>query len=205
MAAKRYDRAYFERWYRDPRTRIHLRATVARKVRLALHAAEYLNQRPVRSVLDVGCGEAPWQPVLARLRPGIRYAGVDSSGYAVHRFGRARGIRLGRFDELGGLGLVGPFDLVVCSDVLHYVPAPELRRGLEALAGLLGGVAWIEVFTSTDSILGDFREMKRRPPAFYERLFREVGLVHCGLYCFVRRDFGLGLTAFESGRTGARR
>ena len=33
--AKRYDRAYFERWYHDPGTRIHLRVAVERKVRLA--------------------------------------------------------------------------------------------------------------------------------------------------------------------------
>jgi SAM-dependent methyltransferase len=197
---KRYDRSYFERWYHDPRTRIHLRAGVARKARLALHAAEYLLEGPVRSVLDVGCGEAPWRATLRRMRPGVRYAGVDSSLYAVQRYGRARGIRLGRFEELGRLGLRGPFDLVICSDVLHYVPARELRRGLEALAGLLGGLAWIEVFTSADSITGDFHEMKRRSPACYDRLFRAAGLVHCGLCCFVREDFASELTAFERGR-----
>ena len=202
MTTKRYDREYFERWYRDPRTRIHLRATVERKVRLAVHAAEYLLQRPVRSVLDVGCGEAPWQPILARVRPGVRYAGVDSSEYAVRRFGARRNIRLGTFGELGVLGLEGTFDLVVCSDMLHYVPARQLRRGLEALADLTGGVAWIEVFTRSDSIGGDFRGMMRRSPAFYDRLFRQAGLVHCGLYCYVPEDFHLrfGLTTYERGR-----
>ena len=205
VPAKRYDRAYFERWYRDQRTRIHRRAAVERKVRLALAAAEHLLQRPVRSVLDVGCGEGPWQPVLQRLRPGVRYAGVDSSEYAVRRFGRRRNLRLGTFGALGELGLGGPFDLVVCSDVLHYVPDRELRRGLQALVDLLDGMAWIEVFTRADSITGDFREMKRRPAAFYDRAFRAVGLVHCGLYCFVRDGFGLGVTTFERGRGAARR
>lgn len=197
--AKRYDRAYFDRWYRG-RGRIHRRAAVERKVRLALAAAEHLLQRPVRSVLDVGCGEAPWQPILHRLRPGIRYAGVDSSDYAVRRFGRRRNIRLGAFGALEEIGLEGPFDLVVCSDVLHYVPDAELRRGLRAMVDLLDGMAWIEVFTREDSIAGDFREMKRRPAAFYDRLFRAAGLVHCGLYCFVREGFGLGTTSFERGR-----
>jgi hypothetical protein len=55
--AKLYDRAYFDRWYRDPRTRIHVRAAVERKVALAVATTEYLLQRPLRSVLDVGCGE----------------------------------------------------------------------------------------------------------------------------------------------------
>ena len=202
MSPKRYDRAYFERWYHAPATRIHLGILVERKVRLALAAAEYLSQRPVRRVLDVGCGEGPWQPILKRLRPGVRYTGVDPSEYAVRRFGRRRNLRLGTFGTLGELGLEGPYDLIVCSDALHYVPARELPRGLSALAGLLDGMAWIEVFTRADSIAGDFHEMKRRSPAFYDRHFRAAGLVHCGLYGFVREDFALGVTAFERGRGG---
>jgi len=204
MTPKRYDRDYFERWYRDPATRIHVGVMVERKVRLALAAAEYLIQRPVRSVLDVGCGEGPWQPILARLRPGLRYIGVDSSEYAVQRFGRRRNLRLGSFGGLGALGLEGPFDLIVCSDVLHYVPAGELRRGLRVLAGLLEGMAWIELFTRPDLIAGDFHEMKRRSPAFYDRQFHAAGLVHCGLYGFVREDFAPGVTAFERGRERSR-
>ena len=204
MPPKRYDRDYFERWYRDPATRIHVGVMVERKVRLALAAAEYLIQRPVRSVLDVGCGEGPWQPILARLRPGLRYVGVDSSEYAVRRFGRRRNLRLGSFGGLGALGLEGPFDLIVCSDVLHYVPAGELRRGLRVLAGLLEGMAWIELFTLPDLIAGDFHEMKRRSPAFYDRQFHAAGLVHCGLYGFVREDFAPGVTAFERGRERSR-
>jgi len=205
MPAKRYDRVYFERWYRDPATRIHQRAAVERKVRLALAATEYLIQRPVRRVLDVGCGEGPWQPVLARLRPGVRYAGVDSSAYAVRRFGRRRNLRLGTFGDLGTLGLAGRFDLIVCSDALHYVPDGELRPGLRALAALLDGVAWMEFFTRADSITGDFHEMKRRPPSFYDRHLRAAGLVHCGLFCFVREDFAPGVTTFERGRGTAKR
>ena len=197
---KSYDRAYFDRWYHDPQSRIHRRTALERKVHLALSATEYLIGHPVRTVLDIGCGEAPWRAVLRKLRPGLRYTGVDSSLYAVKRFGRTRGIRLGTFGTLGQLGIEGPFDLVVCSDVLHYVPSAELKPGVTALSGLLGGLAWIEVFTAADSITGDFREMKRRAPAEYERLFRSAGLVHCGLCCFVRADFGPGLTAFERGR-----
>src|SRR5207342_233424 len=140
-AMKRYDRGYFERWYHDEGTRVHVTGSLERKVRLAVHAAEYFLERPIRSVLDVGCGEAPWQPLLHRLRPGVRYAGVDSSEYAVKRFGRRRNIRLGSFGSLGTLGLEGPFDLIVCADVLHYVDGRELAPGLEAIADLLGGVA----------------------------------------------------------------
>lgn len=200
MPAKPYDRAYFDRWYRDGRTRVHARGALARKVGFAVAACEHLLERPLRSVLDVGCGEGAWQPLLQALRPGVRYAGVDSSAYAVGRYGRRRNLRLGRFGQLGDLGLDGPFDLVVCSDVLHYVPAREIPRGLEALAELLHGVAFIEVFTGADRIEGDLHDMKPRRPALYDRWFAEAGLVHCGLYCFVRADFAAGITAFERGR-----
>lgn len=197
---KRYDRAYFERWYRDERTRVHARGALERKVRFAVAATEHLLERPIRSVLDVGCGEGVWQPLIHELRPTARYAGVDSSEYAVRRFGRHRNLRLGTFGQLGELGLEGPFDLIVCSDVLHYVPAAEVPAGLEALAELLTGVAFIEVFTGADRIEGDLREMKPRRPSLYDRWFSEAGLVHCGLYCFVRADFASGITAFERGR-----
>jgi len=197
---KRYDREYFDRWYRNPRTRIHVREAVERKVALAVAAAEYLLQRPLRSVLDVGCGEGAWQPILARLRPRARYLGVDSSEFAVRRWGRRRHLRLGTFGGLGSLDLGGPFDLVVCSDVLHYVPDRELAPGLAAIHERLHGVAWIEVFTAADPITGDFRDMKRRSPARYDRLLRRAGLVHCGLFAFVRDDFAPGVTTFERGR-----
>jgi SAM-dependent methyltransferase len=197
---KIYDRAYFDRWYRRAGTRVHVAASVARKVRFAVHAAELLIERPIRSVLDVGCGEGAWLPHLHRLRPGVRYAGVDSSAYAVRRFGRSRNVRLGTFGGLAQVGLEGRYDLVVCSDVLHYVPTPEIAPGLAALTERVGGVAFLEVFTSADDTEGDQRGHFLRSPAWYARAFRRAGLVHCGLYCFVRRDFAPGLTALERGR-----
>jgi len=199
---KQYDRDYFDRWYRHPRTRIHVRAAVARKVELAVAAAEYLIQRPVASVLDVCCGEGPWQPILAKLRPRARYVGVDASEFAVRRWGRRRNLHLGTFGGLGALDLDGPFDLVVCSDALHYVPNAELDPGLAAIHDLMGGIAWIEFFAASDRITGDFRELKRRAAAAYDRRFRRAGLVHCGLFTFVRDDFAPGVTIFERGRAG---
>jgi len=198
--AKRYDRSYFDRWYRNPRTRIHVRAGVERKAALAVAATEYLLQRPLRTVLDVGCGEGAWQPILARLRPRSRYLGVDSSEFAVKRWGARRNLRHAPFGGLAALDLDGPFDLIVCSDVLHYVTDAELGPGLAAMRALLGGVAWIELFTTADEITGDFRELRRRTPATYDRAFRRAGLVHCGLYGFVRDDFAPGVATFERGR-----
>ncbi|HET7456759.1 MAG TPA: class I SAM-dependent methyltransferase [Gemmatimonadaceae bacterium] len=181
---KRYDRAYFDRWYRDPKTRVKSAGDLARKARLAVSAAEYLLGRPVRSALDVGCGEGEWRAALRRVRPGLRYVGVDASAYVVRSFGESRGIVRGSVGTLRALELDGPFDLVVCCDVLHYVADDELARGVPALASLTGGAAYVELFTSADDFEGDLSGWRRRTPAYYRRLFERAGLEACGLNCY---------------------
>jgi SAM-dependent methyltransferase len=199
---KVYDRAYFERWYHDRDTRILMKGSLERKVALAVAAAEFVLGRPIYSVLDVGCGEGLWRAVLRRLRPRVRYTGVDGSEFVVRRHGRRRNIRLARFGALGRLELDGPFDLVVCSDVLHYVPTPELARGIRALGRHTQGLAWIEVFAAQDETVGDHVEYHERPARTYDRLLRAAGLTPIGLYAFVPRDVLRTLTAFE--RAGKR-
>ncbi len=84
--AKTYDRAYFDKWYR--RGEIGGSARLARKVALAVATAEYHLERPIRSVLDIGCGEGAWRAPLLKLRPKASYLGFDSSDYAIARYGR---------------------------------------------------------------------------------------------------------------------
>jgi SAM-dependent methyltransferase len=183
--SKRYDQSYFDRWYRDPRHRVNTPAGVRRKVRLTLGIAEALLERPVRSVLDVGCGEAPWRSHFLDERPKVEYLGVDSSEYVVERFGRSRGIRAGTFGTLGQIGITTKFDLIVCCDVLQYVRTEELRPGLAAVSGLLDGVAYLEAFTDADELEGDKRHWHHRTPAFYRQAFRAAGLSAVGMHCYV--------------------
>ncbi|MEZ4416432.1 MAG: class I SAM-dependent methyltransferase [Gemmatimonadota bacterium] len=196
---KRYDRAYYEHWYRNPAYRIGSAAVLKRKVSLAVALAEWVIDRPIKSVLDVGCGEGRWQPVLYRLRPKASYLGIDSSEYAIERYGGRRNLRLGTFEELGQHVFDRPFDLVVCSDVLHYLTRSQLVQGLEALVPLVGGVALLEAFTSEDDIEGDHHDFQRRSAATYRRLFSDAGLVPCGMQSYVRADRAVDLTALELG------
>jgi len=182
---KRYDQAYFDRWYRDPVHRVITPASVRRKVRLVLGVAEVLLERPVRRILDVGCGEAPWRSHFLDERPKAEYVGVDSSDYVIERFGQTRGIRRGTFGTLGGIGLVGRFDVVVCCDVLQYVPAAELAPGLRAIDAMLDGVAYLEAFTNDDQLVGDKRHWHHRTPAWYRQTFRDAGLIALGMHCYV--------------------
>ena len=184
---KVYDRAYFDRWYRGGDRSVQP-SEVRRAARLALAAAEFVLNRDVRTVLDVGCGEGSWRPALRRLRPGVRYAGIDPSAYTVRRFGRRRGIRAGSFGELAGARPRGRADLVVCADVLHYLDDAEIRRGLPELAARIRGAAFIQVFVVGDAFDGDVAGWRGRPAAWYRRRFREAGLVALGLNCRTTRS-----------------
>jgi SAM-dependent methyltransferase len=181
---KRYDRAYFDRWYRG-QTRVHAEGEVRRKVALAIAVSEYFLRRPLRSVLDVGCGEGAWLTHLRTLRPRLSYTGVDPSDYVVKRYGLERNIRRAGFGELASLGITRRFDLVICSDVLHYVPDSELRAGLPELARLVGGMAYLEILTGEDEIVGDLDGLLRRPAALYRRLFKAQGLVQAAPFCWL--------------------
>ena len=183
---KEYDAAYFEKWYRSNRTRVHSHDEVRRKIALAVITAEYFLQRRLESVLDVGCGEGAWLPHLRSLRRGIKYTGLDSSEYAIRRFGKRRNIQYGTFGALGKVGLRQKrYDLVVCSDVLHYLDDGEVVRGLPHLVRLTGGVAYIEVLTKEDSIVGDLEGLTQRPARWYKKRFHEAGLAQAGPYLWL--------------------
>jgi len=194
---KRYDRAYFDKWYRSDAHRVGSRAQLARKVAMVVHLAEYYLARPLRNVLDVGCGEAPWRAALLKLRPDIEYRGLDSSEYAVQRYGRSRNIGLATFGQLAELRFESRFDLIVCSDVLHYVPAAELRRGLSGFGELLDGLAFIEVFTAADRAGGDLNGFIARSPSWYRTRFLEAGLLPCGSQAYLGARLMKSVAALE--------
>lgn len=199
-----YDKAYFDKWYRSRQHRVRTPAQIRRIVAFTLSAAEYVLDRPIRTVLDVGAGEGHWQPILKALRPKLTYVGVEPSTYAVTRFGRRRGLTLGSVERLGDLGLherhPQGFDLVVCCGVLNYVQTRVLGSALEQLQAHTGGLAWLELFTKYDEIEGDIAELKPRPPEWYRQRFSEAGLIPCGLHLYAPRDLAAGLTALETGR-----
>ena len=136
-------------------------------------------------MLDIGCGEGAWRAPLLKLRPTLDYIGFDASEYAVARYGRARNLHLARFGDFALLRPCPPADLLVCSDVLHYLPTRELDRGLPALAELCGGVAFIEVFARGDDAIGDDEQFHQRPAGFYLRRLQATGLRPLGSHCWL--------------------
>jgi SAM-dependent methyltransferase len=189
---KRYDRAYFDKWYR--RVRVHSTGELQRKVAMAVAVCEYFLRRRIRNVLDVGCGEGAWFPHLRALRPRVSYLGLDPSDYAVERFGSTRNVRKGSF---GDLNTDRRFDLVICSDVLHYVIDREIRSGLPSLVSAMGGVAYLEILTSEEEIVGDLEDLIHRPASWYRRVFTDAGLTECGPYCWAPADVAYNATRLE--------
>ena len=187
-SSARYDRAYFDRWYRNPKTRVKSGSAIGRKAALALSMAEYYLERPARTVLDVGCGEGNWLSALRALRPKIRYTGVDPSRYAVERFGKKRNIQLGSFAALEEIGLSEEYDLIVCSDTLFYLPLSELEQGIASLAHRAAGVAFLELYTDEDSLVGDFPKEGLQSASFYMKMLARHGFLSVGSHCYLGPD-----------------
>lgn len=194
---KSYDRSYFDKWYRHPEHAVASPAELRRKVAMVVAQAEYYLGRPIRNVLDVGCGEATWRAPLRALRPALEYRGLDASQYVVSRFGRSRNIGLARFGQLEELRFDTRFDLIVCTDVLHYLKPAELRAGLGGIVDMLEGIAFLEVFTSRDDVAGDKDGFIARAPAWYLRAFGEVGLLPCGSHCYLGPRLERHIAALE--------
>jgi SAM-dependent methyltransferase len=152
---------------------------------MVVGVAEYFLGRKLRSALDVGAGEGEWGVELRRLRPTLRYVGVDPSDYVIEHHGRQRGIVRGSFETLPSLRLRGDFDLILCVDMLQYVPTPVLRQGIRHLAQRLVGVAYLEAFTRGDEMEGDLHGWHSRTREQYLRIFADAGLVGCGLHCYL--------------------
>ncbi len=197
--SKVYDRAYFDRWYRNRSTRVNEPDEIRRKVALAIATTEYFLRREIRSVLDIGCGEGAWRSHLKGLRPHVTYLGYDSSDYVVQRYGQTRNIRKASFGDLPKLRLA-TYDLVVCADVMHYVPDDELREGIHAIADATEGMAYLEVLTKEDDIVGDLDAFFRRPASTYRKLFASQDLTFVGPYSWLGPAFRDAVAELESGR-----
>jgi SAM-dependent methyltransferase len=178
---KAFDQQYFDKWYRSKSHRVRTRTDLARRAAAAVAVTELVLDRPVRRILDIGCGEGEWGSALLELRPHAKYVGMDPSEYAVKRFGDRRNIRIGTFGDLALVPDLERFDLVVCADVLHYLKPREIERGATALGERMTGVALLQAYVKGDELEGDLAGLVRRPAAWYARTFRRAGMLEVGM------------------------
>jgi len=200
VSGKHYDASYFAKWYRDPVHRVKGPAELARQVEFVLHTAEWLLQRPLRRVLDVGCGEGQWGVALRKRRPRVEYLGVDPSDWAVAKHGARRGLVQGRITDLDRVLPAGAqFDLVLCVGMLNYLPAPALRDGLRQVARRTGGLAYLELFAKGDAYVGDTDWPAPRPAAWYRTALATAGFLALGMHCYITRAEADRVLAMERG------
>ncbi len=197
---KHYDARYFEKWYRDPTNRVRTPAEFNRQVDFVLHLAEWILERPVARVLDVGCGEGQWGVALRRRRPKLTYVGVDPSSWAVTKHGTRRGVQLGSITDLDDvIAKDERFDLVLCVGMLNYLDATTLRTGLRQVARRTAGLAYLELFAKGDAYIGDTDWPSPKPAAWYKSTLQSAGFVPLGMQCYVTRAESDRLSALERG------
>jgi len=137
-----FDEAFFERYYGDASTRVADAGDAARLVGLIGGVLDYVGVR-VHRILDAGCGIGLLRdPLLARY-PRARYEGLEASPFLCRKFGWTRG-------SLASFSSPRRYDLVVCHDVLQYLPEPTARRALANLARLTGAALYFSALTRGD-------------------------------------------------------
>jgi SAM-dependent methyltransferase len=141
-AAAGFDQAYYRRYYFDPRTAVATRADMRARARLIAAAVAHAGL-PVGRVLEAGCGTGLLRGALVRLLPRAQYVALESSEYLCRRYGWVPG----RIEEYRSSV---PFDLVICYDVLQYLPAAAAERALSNFARLCRGVLYFSALTRFD-------------------------------------------------------
>lgn len=190
-----FDKAYYDRYYRNRRTRVTSPAEVAKLGRLVCAYLAHLNL-PVRRVLDAGCGLGHWRSVIAEHHPRASYTGIEVSEYLCQQYGWTQA-------SIAAYRPRGRFDLVICQGVLQYLGRNEAAAALENLSRLCRGVLYLEALTAEDWRDNCDRRhtdgaVHLRSAAWYRRAlaphFRTLG---AGL--FLHRDADTVMFALEGG------
>lgn len=197
-----YDQAYFDKWYRHPQHRVKSVTELQRQVEFVVRLTEWVLGRPLRTVLDVGCGEGQWFPAIAALRPRLHYDGVDPSAYAAERFGATRRVQLGGIEDLDALKLRPAYDLVVCCGMLNYLPSATFQRGVAQVARRTGGLAYLEIFSRSDAFEGDTDWPTPKSAAWYRRAIVRAGLQPVGMHGYLPTAQTERVSALERGSVG---
>jgi 2-polyprenyl-3-methyl-5-hydroxy-6-metoxy-1,4-benzoquinol methylase len=189
---QRFDKAYYDRFYRNPSTRAVTPAAARRHASFVYAYLAHL-QIPVRRLIDVGCGVGTMLRALSRLYPSARCDGVEVSTYLCRRYGWRPG-------SVVDFDAPAPYDLVVCHDVLAYLDDRNCARAIDNLARVCRGAACIGVITADDADRFDPKrtdlEQRLRPAAWYRRrLDRHFISVGGGIY--LKRPVDVTVWALE--------
>ena len=189
-----FDRAYYQRYYFDRRTAVASGNEVRARARLIAAFTAHVGL-PAARILDVGCGTGLLRRALIRLLPRAHYVGLESSDYLCRRYGWEQG----RIEQYRARAR---FDLVICYDVLQYLPAAAAERALLNFGRLCRGALYFTALTRHD--YQENCDQARTDPnvylrsaAWYRRRLRRQ-FHEAGLGFWLRRGAPLTLWELES-------
>lgn len=191
--ARHFDEAYYRRYYEDPRTRVAAPEEIRALADFVCGYLRYMDL-PVRRVLDMGCGMGTWKTELRRHFPRAKFTGVERSEYLCRRFGWKRG-SVDTFES------ARPFDLVICQDVLQYLPHRAAATAMTRLSALCRGALFFAALTredweeNCDQALTDGTGYLRNGRWYRRRLKKDF--VNAGGGVFVKRDAEVVLYELE--------
>jgi trans-aconitate methyltransferase len=142
MPHNQFDPAFYKRFYADPRTRVTTPAEMARRA-AAIAALTQQLEIPVKRILDAGCGLGLMQRTLSKAFPAADYTGIEVSEHLCKQLGWIQ-------SSLATYRPRGRFDLIICYDVLQYLPAGEAVRALANLGRLCRGALYFHAPTRED-------------------------------------------------------
>jgi trans-aconitate methyltransferase len=178
-----FNAEYYRRYYENRSTAVVTPAERRAEVRFVLAFCRHIDV-DVRRFADVGAGTGWWAKELTRQYPACaEIETYDASAAAARIYGH----RQLSIEKLGGQ----PADLVVCRDVLRYVPDAVARAGIGGLARKCRGVLYVQVMTREDDIDEEASDMSGyfRPVRWYLRELERVGFRNAGMGLFVSERF----------------
>lgn len=139
---RRFDEAYYERFYLSPKTRVISAEEHAHLAQFVFSFAAY-NGIEVKSVLDVGAGVGHWKRWIEKHQKGVSYTGTEVSKAMCKEHGfLERDIARWRDRK--------KHDLIICQGVLQYLPDPDVAPAVANLAAMSKGLLYLEVTTRLD-------------------------------------------------------
>ena len=142
MSHNRFNPAFYQRFYANPRTRVTTQGEMARRAGVVAALVAHLDL-PVRRILDAGCGLGWMRRPLLKAFPRAVYEGLEVSEHLCKRLGWIN-------ESLAAYKPRARFDIVICHDVLQYLADHEARRALANLGRLCRGALYFHAPTTED-------------------------------------------------------
>jgi hypothetical protein len=175
-----FDRAFYERYYENPKTRVSDRESIASLARGIGGFASWWGLR-VRRALDVGAGAGLMRDALRKEFPRATIVSTEVSAYACEKYGH-------RMLDIGRARLPGAFDLIICQAVLTYLDDDACTRAIDNIGAMSRGLLYLESITAKDlrevcdTTKTDARIYERSARFYETRLARHFVKVGAGLF-----------------------